>query len=96
MARHDRRPERLDLIVRNGTLVIPGVGQIEADVGMAEGKIAALGDGLSDAAAEVYDAAGRAVLPGSQALDRRVHRGRLHDGGPFRLWRRDGNRCTRE
>ena len=73
MARHDRRPERLDLIVRNGTLVIPGVGQIEADVGMAEGKIAALGDGLSDAAAEVYDAAGRAVLPG--IFDPHIHLG---------------------
>ena len=32
----DGRP--LDLIVRNGTLVIPGVGQLKADVGIADGK----------------------------------------------------------
>ena len=34
---------QLDLIVRNGALVIPGVGQVKADVGIADGKIAALG-----------------------------------------------------
>jgi hypothetical protein len=30
----DSKP--LDLIVRNGTLVIPGVGQIKADAGIAD------------------------------------------------------------
>ena len=34
----------LDLIVRNGTLLIPGVGQIKADVGIANGKIAVIGE----------------------------------------------------
>jgi dihydroorotase-like cyclic amidohydrolase len=73
MARHDRQPEQLDLIVRNGILVIPGVGRIEADIGMAEGKIVALGDKLPDPAAEVYDAAGRTVLPG--IFDPHIHLG---------------------
>ena len=40
----DSKP--LDLIVRNGTLVIPGVGQVKADVGIAGGKIAVIGDNL--------------------------------------------------
>lgn len=58
------RSRSLDLLVRHGTLVIPGVGQIKADVGIAEGRIVALGDDLSSAGAEVYDATGMIVLPG--------------------------------
>jgi dihydroorotase-like cyclic amidohydrolase len=54
----------LELIVRNGTLVIPGVGQVKADVGIAAGKIVALGQNLADANAEIHDATGRMVLPG--------------------------------
>src|SRR6185312_5469888 len=54
----------LDLIVRNGTLVIPGVGQIKADVGIAGDKIAMIGADLKDNGAETYDATGRTVLPG--------------------------------
>ena len=40
----------LDLLVRNGTLVIPGVGQVKADVGIAGGKIVAIGDNLTEPA----------------------------------------------
>ena len=58
------RSEMLDLLVRGGTLVIPGVGQIKADVGIAHGKIVALGEDLTQPAAETYDATGRTVLPG--------------------------------
>ena len=58
------RSEMLDLLVRGGTLVIPGVGQIKADVGIAHGKIVALGENLTQPAAETYDATGRTVLPG--------------------------------
>ena len=58
------RSGRLDLLVRNGTLVIPGVGQIKADVGIADGKIIALGEHLTQPAGETYDATGRTVLPG--------------------------------
>ena len=58
----DRQP--LDLIVRGGTLVIPGVGQVESDLGIHGGKIVLLGNDLADPATECYDAAGRFVLPG--------------------------------
>src|SRR5882757_3642496 len=54
----------LDLLIRGGTLVIPGVGQVKADVGIAGGKIVALGESLTQPAAETYDATGRMVLPG--------------------------------
>ena len=40
----DSKP--LDLIVRKGTLVIPGVGRIRADVGIAGDKIAVIGESL--------------------------------------------------
>jgi dihydroorotase-like cyclic amidohydrolase len=60
----DSRSGSFDLIVRNGTLVIPGVGRVRADVGVSGGKIAALGEDLAQSDAEVYDATGRIVLPG--------------------------------
>jgi dihydropyrimidinase len=63
----------LDLIVRNGTLVIPGVGEVAADVGIAGGRIAAIGKGLADSSAETLDAAGKVVLPG--IFDPHVHIG---------------------
>ncbi len=64
MSTGDNRSGSLDLLVRNGTLVIPGVGQVKADVGIAGGKIVALGEKLTQPAAETYDATGRTVLPG--------------------------------
>jgi|SRR5690242_7693427 len=67
----DRKP--LDLIVRNGTLVIPGVGQLKADVGIADGKIAMIGENLKEAGAETYDATGRTILPG--IFDPHIHIG---------------------
>src|SRR5437879_5445966 len=70
--RNDDR-EKLDLIVRNGTLVIPGVGQVRADVGVAAGKIVALGANLDVSAADIYDATGRTVLPG--IFDPHIHLG---------------------
>jgi dihydropyrimidinase len=65
--------EKLDLIVRNGTLVIPGVGQLNADIGIAGDKIALIGGNLTQPAEEVYDAAGRTVLPG--IFDPHIHIG---------------------
>ncbi len=63
-----------DLVIRDGTLVIPGVGKVTADVGIAAGSIAAIGNSLvALGAAEVYDAAGRLVLPG--IFDPHVHIG---------------------
>ncbi len=55
---------RYDLLVRGGTLVIPGVGSVRADVGISGDKIVALGDDLAGDAVEVYDATGKMVLPG--------------------------------
>ncbi len=37
---------RYDLVVRGGTLVIPGVGLVRSDVGISGEKIVALGDDL--------------------------------------------------
>jgi dihydropyrimidinase len=56
--------KRYDLVVVGGTLVIPGCGQIRADVGISGDKIVALGDDLSAGAEEVFDAKGKMVLPG--------------------------------
>src|SRR5262245_22738864 len=63
---------KLDLLVRGGTLVIPGLGRVKADVGIADGKIAILGENLPSAA-ETYDATGRTVLPG--IFDPHIHIG---------------------
>jgi dihydropyrimidinase len=63
---------RFDLVVRGGTLVIPGVGTVAADIGICGGRIAAIGE-LAEAAADVVDAAGKVVLPG--IFDPHVHIG---------------------
>ena len=63
---------KLDLLVRNGRLVIPGFGQVNADIGIAGGRIAALGEALG-AAGEILDAKGHLVLPG--IFDPHVHIG---------------------
>ncbi|MGA8615226.1 MAG: amidohydrolase family protein [Xanthobacteraceae bacterium] len=73
MAEHNGRSEILDLIVRNGTLVIPGVGQMKADIGIANGKIVSLTEHASQSTAEIYDATGRTVLPG--IFDPHIHIG---------------------
>jgi dihydroorotase-like cyclic amidohydrolase len=56
--------KNFSLVVQGGTLVIPGVGQVDADIGIANGKIAAIGTDLAAQAADVYDATGKKVLPG--------------------------------
>lgn len=60
-----------DLVVRNGTLVIPGIGRVAADVGILGGRIVTLGTDLSGK--ELYDATGKVVLPG--IFDPHVHIG---------------------
>src|SRR5439155_1805318 len=47
-----------------GTLVIPGVGQLRADVAIAGDRIVALGEDLSGVAEQTLDAGGKMVLPG--------------------------------
>ncbi len=66
---------RYDLIIRNGTCVLPW-GETGADIGVRDGRIAALGVSSADEAAEVLDATGLHVLPG--LIDAHVH---LRDPG---------------
>ncbi len=59
-----------DLIVRNGTLVNHN-GTGAADIGVRDGRIAAIGDLATRDAGEVIDATGLTVLPG--VIDSQVH-----------------------
>ena len=62
--------EAFDLVIKNGTCVTPnGIG--ETDIGVRQGRVAALGDLGSARAAEVIDARGLHVLPG--IIDSQVH-----------------------
>ncbi len=61
--------ETFDLILRGGTCVTPG-GIVQADIGVRDGRIAAIGD-VGDDAAEVILCAGLHVLPG--VIDSQVH-----------------------
>ena len=61
--------DRYDLILRGGVVATPG-GLVTTDVGVLEGRIAALGD-IGGDAAEVIDCAGLHVLPG--VIDTQVH-----------------------
>ena len=65
--------QKLDLIVRNGMLVIPGIGRLRADVGIADGKIVVISEDLTLSAADAYDAIDRIVLPG--IFDPHIHIG---------------------
>lgn len=62
--------DRFDLLVKHGRVATPN-GIEEADIGISEGRIAAIGALDSSAAASVFDAAGLVVLPG--AIDSQVH-----------------------
>jgi dihydropyrimidinase/allantoinase len=65
---------RYDLVVRGGTVVVPGLGPVRMDVGVREGRIAALAESLAASdGGEVLDARGRHVLPG--AVDSHFHVG---------------------
>ncbi len=66
---------RYDLLIRNGTCVTAW-GMEVADVGVRDGRIAAIGSLASASAAEAIDAAGLHVLPG--LIDPHVH---LRDPG---------------
>ncbi len=60
-----------DLLVRGGTVVLPGVFPVRADVAIADGRIAAIVPEFAEPATEVLDAHGLHVLPG--AVDAHVH-----------------------
>ncbi|MEW5688257.1 MAG: dihydroorotase [Pseudomonadota bacterium] len=63
-------PETYDLIVRGGE-VINHAGRGPADVGVRDGKIAAVGDLSQASAGQVVDATGLLVMPG--VIDTQVH-----------------------
>ena len=62
--------ESFDLIIRGGTAVTPS-GTVAVDVGVRDGRIAAIGDLSRADGAETIDAAGLHVLPG--AIDTQCH-----------------------
>src|SRR5688572_30437816 len=65
---------RYDLLVRNGTLVLPYVGTVRADLATRDGRIAAIADEIPAAEAEdVIDATGKLVFPGG--VDAHYHLG---------------------
>ena len=56
---------RFDLAVTGGTLVIPNVGEVRGDIGIVDGRIAAITDEIGPGDAnEAIDASGKVVLPG--------------------------------
>ena len=59
-----------DLAIAGGTVMTP-MGRVTADVGVRDGRIAAIGDLGRVAAAERFDASGLHVLPG--VIDTQVH-----------------------
>jgi dihydroorotase len=63
-------PEPFDRILRGGTCVLPS-GVARADLGLRDGRIAAIGDLGAAGAGEVIDATGLHVLPG--LIDPQVH-----------------------
>jgi dihydroorotase len=58
-----------DLLLKGGRVVTPA-GTVEADVGVKDGKIAAIG-ALNAKAAEIFEANGLTILPG--VIDSQVH-----------------------
>ena len=69
---------RYDTAVLNGTVVIPYVGVARCDVGIRDGRVAALADSIASADADtVIDARDRLVLPG--AVDSHFHIGIYRD-----------------
>ena len=69
---------RFDTVVLGGQAVLPGQGPVRADVGIKDGRVSVLGEGLASGdAEEVVDATGRLVLPG--AVDAHFHLGIYRD-----------------
>ncbi|MBV9323459.1 MAG: dihydroorotase family protein [Chloroflexi bacterium] len=65
---------RFDLVVRNGTLVVPFIGTVRADVAAREGRIAQIADEIDSSDAEtLVDATDKLVFPGG--VDAHFHIG---------------------
>ena len=69
------------LLIRGGRVIDPanGVDKV-ADVLIADGKIAAVGENLTDAEAKVYDAAGKVVAPGFIDMHRHADAALFREG----------------
>src|SRR5882672_12371053 len=69
---------RYDTAVLGGTVVFPYLGAVRCDVGIRDGRIAALSDSIaSNDASSIVDARDRVVLPG--AVDSHFHIGIYRD-----------------
>src|SRR5262245_21823143 len=69
---------RYDSAVLNGPVVIPFVGPVRCDVGIRDGRIAALADSIASTEADsIVDARDRLVLPGG--VDSHFHIGIYRD-----------------
>ncbi len=65
---------RFDLIIKNGTLVIPYTGIFKSDIGVKDGRIAAIAADLASSDGEqVLDAANKMIFPGG--VDSHYHVG---------------------
>lgn len=53
-----------DLVLKNGTLLIPGVGYVRSDVAISAEKIVALAENIGGPAANVLDVTGKLIIPG--------------------------------
>ena len=80
---------QFDCVIKGGTIVT-AADTIQCDIGIRDGRIAALESGLSDAR-EVIDARGRYVLPGG--IDSHVHI--AQPSGPGIVMADDFESCTR-
>ena len=73
------------LLVRGGTVLTmdPSIGDfMEADVLVKNGKIEAVGPGLSAHGAHVIDARGKIVMPGFVDTHRHMWQGLIRNSGP--------------
>jgi len=66
--------KKFDLVILNGTVVLPGHGPVHMDLGIKHGIVTAMADSLAGTEAEeVFDATNLHVLPG--AIDSHFHVG---------------------
>lgn len=63
----------LDLVIRNGNVVIPHVGVIHADLGVRDGRVAAIAASITEPTDRELDATGLHIFPG--VVDPHVHIG---------------------
>ena len=62
---------KFDLLIKNGSVILPNYNLEKLDIGIIKGKIVNIGSIESSKAKEVIDASGLIVMPG--AIDTQVH-----------------------